>query len=142
VDASNPVVQLCAAGMMAEGRGRSGDARDLFARAWAASTDDFDRCVAAHYLARLQGSPEETLHWNREALARADAVKDDRVRGFYPSLYLNLGRSYEDIGDRAEARWYYAVAAERVDELPADGYGGMMCRGIAAGLRRTGAPEG
>lgn len=136
MDANNPVVKLCAEGMMAEGRGQSDVARDLFARAWAARTDDFDACVAAHYLARQQDSVEATLRWNQEALARANAVGDERVRGFYPSLYLNLGRSYEDMGDRDAARRSYEQAAARADDLPDDGFGAMLRRGIAAGLRR------
>jgi len=34
MDASNPVVKLCADGMTAEGEGRRDDARRLFAHAW------------------------------------------------------------------------------------------------------------
>jgi len=139
MDASNPVVKLCMDGMTAEGEGRRDDARRLFARAWATSTDDFERCVAAHYLARHQASPAETLHWKREALTRARMVGDDRVRDFYPSLYLNLGRSYEDFGQREQARRYYNLAAESVASLPADGYGAMVRRAINNGQRRTAA---
>ncbi len=128
VDAANPVVKLCAEGMMAEGRGRPDEARDLFAQAWAASGDDFEACIAAHYLARHQQSPQETLRWNRESLARADAVGDERVRGFSPSLYLNVGHSCEALGD---------LAAASAADLPADGYSAMVRRGIAAGQRRS-----
>jgi tetratricopeptide (TPR) repeat protein len=123
--------------MMAEGQGRIDDARRLFAQAWAQRTDDFDACVAAHYVARHQDSPAERLRWNREALSRAEAVPDDRVRGYFPSLYLNLGRSYEDVGNLNEARRTYELAAERVGDLLEDGYGAMVRRGIAEGRRRT-----
>jgi len=139
VDATNRVAQLCAEGMMVEGQGHGDEARKLFEQAWAESKDDVDRCAAAHYLARQQGGPEEALRWNREALDRADAVGDDRVRGFYPSLYLNMGKSYEDIGARDDARQYYTLASESVGDLADDGYGAMVRRGIAAGLRRTDA---
>lgn len=137
IDADNAVVKLCAEGMMAEGRGDAEEAHALFAQACAASTDDYEACIAAHYLARHQSSPQETLRWNHEALQRADAIGDGRVRVFYPSLYLNLGRSYEDAGDRAEARRCYDLADQCAAELPADGYGAMVRRGIAAGQRRT-----
>ena len=137
VDAGNPIVKLCADGMMAEGDGRRDDARRLFAHTWTTSTDDFERCVAAHYLARHQASPAETLHWNQESLTRARLVSDDRVRDFYPSLYLNLGRSYEDLGQHDEARRYYDLAAESAGGLLADGYGAMVRRGIRDGQRRV-----
>ncbi len=52
------------------------------------------------------------LRWNQEALARADAVGDERVHNFYPSLYVNMGRSYEVLGNWAEARRYYKLAAD------------------------------
>ncbi|KYF99828.1 hypothetical protein BE17_15770, partial [Sorangium cellulosum] len=126
IDPNNPVVRLCAEGMQAEGEGRYEDARALFERAWAACADDHDACIAAHYLARHQGTEQETLAWNQEALRRADAVGDDRVRGFYPSLLLNLGRSHEVLGDMAEARAFYERAAARLDELPAGPYGDMV----------------
>ncbi len=137
MDATNPIVALCVAGMTAEGEGRADEARRLFAHAWTTSVDDAERCVAAHYLARHQESPEQTLHWNHEALCRARMVNDDRVQGFYPSLYLNLGRSYEDLGQLDEARRYYDLAAQRASGLPTDGYGALVRRGISNGQRRT-----
>jgi tetratricopeptide (TPR) repeat protein len=111
MDLNNPVVKLCADGTRAEFEGRLDDARSLFMQAWKESKDNYDACVAAHYVARHQESPQDTLHWNQEALARADGVGDDRVRSFYPSLYVNLGHSYEVLGHQAEAKRYYQLAA-------------------------------
>jgi tetratricopeptide (TPR) repeat protein len=105
-------IKLCLEGIRAEFEGRIEDARILYSQAWEASRDDFDACVAAHYVARYQEEPEETLRWNQEALNRAKAVKDGRVQDFYPSLYLNLGHSYEMLGHQAEAQKYYKLAAE------------------------------
>jgi hypothetical protein len=109
MDTNNPVIKRCAEGMQAEFQGRFGDAHDLFMKAWEASRDDYEACVAAHYVARHEDSPQEALHWNQEALTRADAVGDERVRGFYPSLYLNLGHSAR-CSAISEARRYYALA--------------------------------
>jgi hypothetical protein len=64
MDLSNPVLKLCQEGMQAEAEGRLLDARALFEQAWAARTDDYDACVAAHYLARRQDDPAEVLRWN------------------------------------------------------------------------------
>ena len=100
--------------------------------------DDYEACIAAHYVARHQPSFEENLRWNQESLARAEAVGDERVRDFYPSLLLNLGHSYEILGDAAEARKYYDLAVERVDELPPGPYSDVVRRGISAAQQRIG----
>jgi hypothetical protein len=112
MDLNNPVVKLCAEGTRAEFEGRHDDARILYMQAWEASQDDFEACVAAHYVARYQESPQDRLRWNQEALLRAAAVGDERVCSFYPSLYLNMGHSFEVIGNMAEAKRYYELAAE------------------------------
>jgi len=111
MDTDNPVIQLCMAGSQAEFQGRHADAGRLYAQAWAAAGDNFEACIAAHYVARFQPDAQATLHWNQIALARAEAVNDDRVDPFFPSLYLNLGRSYEVLGQATLARHYYDLAA-------------------------------
>jgi hypothetical protein len=99
-------------GTRAEFEHRLDDARVPYQQAWDAHTDDYDACIAAHYVARFQDSVEESLRWNQIALKHADAVKDDRVKDFYPSLYLSLGRSYELVGNQSEAQHYYDLVAE------------------------------
>jgi len=141
IDPDNPVVRLCVKGMQAEGEGRLEEARDLFMRAWAARRDDFEACVAAHFVARHQDNLEDLLRWNLEAFDRAEAVGDERVRGFYPSLYLNLGWSYEVLGDRTEAGKYYALATTRMDDLPAGPYRDVVEKGITEGRKRMGESE-
>ncbi|MER6998613.1 hypothetical protein [Streptomyces sp. NPDC000410] len=133
----NPVVQLCAQGMSAEAEGRGADARALFLRAWEAATDDYEACVAAHYLARHQPTPEETLRWNRKCLARADRVGDERVRGFYPSLHGSIGRALLDLGDVTEARTHFEAAAGRLADLPPGPYADWLRLCVARGLRAT-----
>lgn len=145
MDENNPVVKLCAQGMQAEGDGRPEDARELYERAWAESTDDFEATVAAHYLARQQPSAEETFRWNEEALKRAGAAGaagDERIEVFYPSLYLNMGKSHEDLGDLDAARRCYETAAKKAEDLPDDGYRNLVRRGIEGGLGRIGRREG
>jgi hypothetical protein len=112
MDTSNPVIQLCMAGTRAEFEHRLEDARAFYQQAWDAHTNDYEACIAAHYVARFQDSPEETLHWNQIALSHAEAVRDERVNDFYPSLYLNLGKSHEVLGNLPEAQKYYSLAAD------------------------------
>ncbi|MDQ3007180.1 MAG: hypothetical protein M3R47_17580 [Chloroflexota bacterium] len=112
MDINNPVIKLCIEGTRAEFEHRTEEARILYKQAWAARKDDYDACIAAHYVARFQDSVEESLRWNQVALKHANAVNDERVKDFYPSLYLNLGRSYELAGNQNEAQKYYDLAAE------------------------------
>ncbi|MFD3807143.1 hypothetical protein ACFWSF_32910 [Streptomyces sp. NPDC058611] len=86
-------VRLCAEGMAAEAEGRDDDARDLFREAWDRAGDDYEACVAAHYLARQQPTPEAALHWNLTCLERADRVGDARVARAPDGLRYRVGVS-------------------------------------------------
>ncbi len=141
MDPNNAVVKLCAQGMEAEAAGRMHEAKSLFEQAWGAASDDYERCVAAHYVARHQDGPHETLRWNEECLRYADRVADARVAGFYPSLYLNLGHSHEELGDPRRAEEYYRSAEARLSALPDGPYADMVRDGVARGLARLSANE-
>jgi tetratricopeptide (TPR) repeat protein len=137
MDPNNPVVKLCAAGMAAEGEGRSADAKALFEQAFAESRDDFEACIAAHYVARHQTTVEDELEWNSRALERANLVDDERVQGFYPSLYLNLAHSLEKMGRTGEACELYGTAAARLEGQPDSPYTQLVRSRISAGRQRT-----
>lgn len=137
MDPDNPVVRLCVKGMECEFAGDFDGAAQAFQTAWDQSTDDFERCIAAHYVARHQKTPEGTLAWNEKSLHHATTVGEDRVRDFYPSLYLNLGKSHEDLGNRDEAKHFYELAAKSVDTLDEGRYGGVVRDAIARALLRV-----
>ncbi|WP_206504657.1 hypothetical protein [Streptomyces chrestomyceticus] len=139
MDANNHVVRLCVRGMEAETRGEDGTALRLFLEAWEEASDDYEACVAAHYMARHQDTPEETLRWNQECLDRADRVSDERVSGFYASLYANMARAHRELGETAVAHEYFQRAAERVEDAPGGDYGMWNRLAIAEGLRGTAA---
>lgn len=141
----NKVMELCVQGMAAEALDAD-EARRLFRQAWDAREDDFDACVAAHYLARHQLTAETRVEWNERALTHADAVRDDRVTSFYPSLYLNLATAYEELvavdqsyENVRRAREYFARAAASAKDLPPGPYADMVTSGSAGGLRRADA---
>jgi hypothetical protein len=83
MDTNNPVIQLCMEGTRAEFEHRLEEAHALYQQAWEARMDDYDACIAAHYIARFQEGPEESLRWNQIALYHADAITDDRAKDFY-----------------------------------------------------------
>ena len=108
----------------------------LFLSAWGQSTDDFERCIAAHYVARHQ-SPEEALIWNQQSLDCARAVGDERVSGFFPSLYLNIGKAYGDLGKRDDARRFYVMAVEALSFLSDDEYGKVIRAAVERAMERV-----
>ena len=136
-DPENNVVKLCAQGMNLEAEGNLEAAHQLFQEAWNAATNDFEAFTAAHFLARNQKNPLDNLKWNLEALHRATAVKEEGMQGHYPSLYLNVGKSYEDLGDLSQAAHYYQLAADSSHFLSIGPYGEMIKSGISAGLKRV-----
>jgi len=130
--------RLCAEGMALEGT--PAEARRRFEDAWAASTDDYDAAVAAHFLARHQETPLAALDWNKRALRHATAVTDGRATGFMASLYLNLAAAHADLGEREDAVPALQQAAIHLAGLPPDGYRtfvGMGIRRLAARLEMT-----
>lgn len=138
-DPDNVVVKLCAEGMSAEFEGNLEQAHHIFQQAWDSATNDFEAFTAAHYLARNQKRPEDVLLWNMKALDYANAINDDEMKIHYPSLYLNVAKSYEVLGDLKEAVKYYQFAADKAAQLPGGKYGDMIRSGIAEGLKRTGS---
>jgi rifampin ADP-ribosylating transferase len=135
-DPNNPVIKLCAQGMEFEANQKPCEAEELFLKAWHEATNDFEKFTAAHYVARYQKSVEDKLNWDKTALAFALKIADDSMSANYPSLYLNIGKCYEDLGDRDNARNNYQAALSFADSLSDDGYGQMIKSGIRNGLKR------
>lgn len=138
MDPTNSVVKLCVLGMHEEGKGNREQAAQLFRRAWEQGAGDLERCIAAHYVARHQPTPELALHWNQAALDCALRVADASVEEFFASLYLNLAKSYEDLGNREKARQLYEYAGAKLVSLPPGAYREIVQDGVTRGLRRVG----
>jgi hypothetical protein len=135
-DPDNPVVELCAAGMLVDGE--PAKALALFERAWAARRDDFDAAIAAHFVARHQPTPRATLEWNERALEHADAVPDGRAVPLLPSLCLNLGESYRNAARYDEAELVAQRGLRALEQLPVDdGYTQFVRTGLERLLQRS-----
>jgi len=74
------------------------------------------------------------LYWDKIALEFA--LKVDDIRSYYPSLYLNIAKCYEDLHDYGNAKINYKQAFSYEADLPDDGYGQMIRQGIANGIKR------
>lgn len=130
----------------AQQRALAGDrpgAVTLFSAAWAEiggeQGDPLHVVSIAHYLADLQDDPARELEWDLRALRAADALTDERaqryhgslaVRGFYPSLHLNVAADHAKLGDRPAALRHLARAEAALSDLPGGEYGEVIRGGI------------
>lgn len=136
-DPNNSVVKLCAQGMEMETKGKLKEANKLFLQAWDEATTDFEKFIAAHYVARHQKSIADKLMWDEIALNLALKIKDESIRASYPSLYLNIAKCYEDLRDIDNAKKNYHLALSFTSLLPDNGYSKMIKGGIASGIERV-----
>ncbi|MEV6766296.1 hypothetical protein AB0N16_37870 [Streptomyces sp. NPDC051105] len=91
------------------------------------------RCTLAHYLADTQDDPSDELAWDLRALSAADeAAGAEGLRGFYPSLHLNLAADYVKLGRTEAARTHLRRARGAAAALGDDGYGD----GVRAAISR------
>jgi len=116
---NNKVVKLSLEGMGMEEKGKPGEASKLFLQAWNEATNDFEKFIAAHYVARHQKNVSGKLEWLETALQFALRINNDTVKSAFPSLYANIAKCYEDLGDPGKAKENYELAASCKD-TPAD----------------------
>lgn len=107
---SNPIVQLCLKAMALEEHGQAEEAAQLFLQAWNEANRDFEKFMAAHFVARYQHTVTERLKWLESALHFALKIGDDSVKSALPSLYLNIAACYRELGDQDKARENEALA--------------------------------
>lgn len=134
MDQENPVVAAVGRGMAAEASGDIDGARAAYDDAWTIATDDYERCVAAHYVPRWIDDPSQKLQWNLDALKYADAVGDDRVKGFYASLHANVGNCLRLLGDKDGATAAYTTAQAHLGDVQEGPYKDKVAAGIATAL--------
>ncbi|MFI9804157.1 hypothetical protein ACIHEJ_07265 [Streptomyces sp. NPDC052301] len=118
------------------------EARSRFLDLWAEIGEDGDplhRCTLAHYLADTQDDPADELAWDLRALSAAEELAEAHaggdplsVRGFFPSLHLNLAADYVKLGRAEAARSHLRRARSAAGALSDDGYGD----GVRAAISR------
>jgi tetratricopeptide (TPR) repeat protein len=107
---NNNVVKLCLQGMAMEEKGKPEEARNLFLQAWNEATDDFERFISAHYVARHQEDVSDKLEWLETALQLGLKINDEAVKSAFPSLYSSIGKCHEELNDLEKAKKNYESA--------------------------------
>ncbi|KUF17032.1 hypothetical protein [Streptomyces silvensis] len=149
-DGEGAVMTRIGQAVMLQHAGDREEARTRFLALWAEigeGGDPLHRCTLAHYMADTQDDPADELAWDLRALSAAHELTDERVsahdkslavRGFYPSLHLNLAADYVKLSRPAAARSHLRLARGAVGALGDDSYGD----GIRAALDRLEAEVG
>src|SRR5436190_4257294 len=106
---NNNVVKLCLQGMGMEEIGKPEGASKLFLQAWNEATNDFEKFIAAHFVARHQKNVSDKLKWFEAALQFALNINDDSVNSAFPSLYSNIAKCYEELIDLDNAKKNYEL---------------------------------
>ena len=106
-----PVVEvryLLERGRVFNSAGQPDKARPLFLAAWEkAQTGQFDFLAvdAAHMLGIIE-PPDAALAWNVKAVAAAEKSPDAQAQGWLGALYNNIGWTYYDKREFAQAPWF------------------------------------
>src|SRR6185436_6266330 len=114
---NNNVIKLCIQGMGLEEKGKPGEASRLFLQAWNEATNDFEKFTAAHFVARHQKNVSDKLKWLETALQSALKVNYDSTTSALPSLYSNIAKCYEDLGDPVNAKKNHELAIASSNQL-------------------------
>ena len=116
---NNHVVKRCLQGMEMEEKGKPEEAARLFHQAWDEATNDFEKFIATHYVARHQKNVSDKLNWLETSLQFALKINNDTVKSAFPALYLNIAKCYEELKEPEKAKENYDLAASFKDN-PSD----------------------
>ena len=107
---NNNIVKLCVQGMVMEEKDKPEEASNLFLQAWNEAIHDFEKFIAAYYVARHQTNVPDKLKWLETSLQFALKINDVTVKGAFPSLYSNIAKCYEDLSDLDNAKKNHELA--------------------------------
>lgn len=116
---NNNIVKLCLQGMAIEENGKKEETEKLFLQAWNEATYDWEKFISAHYVARCQKNVSDRLKWLETALQFALMINDDSVKSAFPSLYSNIAKCHETLGEAEKAKRNYEFSTSFKDK-PSD----------------------
>ena len=93
-----------------EDAGQPDAALKCFLQAWNEATNDFEKFLAAYYIARRQTIVADKLHWLETALQFGTKVNDVAVQSAFPALYKHLAECYTSLGNVEQVKAYTDLA--------------------------------
>ncbi len=107
---TNPIVKRCLQGMALEDKGKAEEAAGIFLQTWNEASNDFEKFLAAYYVARHQKNVPDKLHWLQTALQLALKINNHSVNAAFGSLYDSIAKCHEELNDPGNAKKHYDLA--------------------------------
>lgn len=102
-DPKSEFIRLLMTGMGKEDEQQPEEAAGIFLNAWENAADDFERFLAAFYVARHQQNPTNRLKWLETSLQCGMNTDDDTVKSAFPLLYSTIGVCHRELGNSEKA---------------------------------------
>ncbi len=102
-DPKNNIVKLCMMGIGMRDSGKLEESGILFLKAWSEATNDFERFIAAYFVAQYQNNVSDKLKWFETSLQFALKLNDDSIKSAFTSLYLSIAKCYEALSNPVKA---------------------------------------
>lgn len=116
-DPNGAIIRLCMMGIGLEEHGKTDEARAAFYKAWNEASDDYEKFIAAYYVARMQADSEDKLKWMQTSVQCALNVNDENVKSAYSTLYAFIATCYEALGDTDNARLNHELSELNKGEI-------------------------
>ncbi len=113
---NNPFIQLCIQGMNLEDQHKPDKASVVFLQAFEQAVNDYEKFIAAWFLARLQLKVADKLTWYKIALDLTLTINNEAVISALPSLHEHLATCYQELCDTTDAKKHYRLALETVKQ--------------------------
>lgn len=111
---NNAVIQLCMQGMAMNEKGEFEKAGQLFSQAWNEASNNFEKFIAAYYIARHKNNADDKLTWLQPALQLAIGLDTTVAKGTLPSIYNDIAKCYKALGNEQSAAHYEQLAQSAV----------------------------
>jgi len=118
---NNNVVKLCVSSMAFEGKGLPEEASKLCIQAWDEATNDFEKFIAAHFVAQHQKNIADKLKWFETALQFALKANNDAAKSAFSSLYSNIAKCYDGLNDPENSKKNHDLSILFKDKISDDG---------------------
>lgn len=118
---NNNIVQLCLQGMNLQESGNTAEATTICTKAWNDATNNFEKFLAAWFIARLQHNVADKRTWLQTALELVLSINSITANSALPTLYSAIATCYQEEGDEHNAQKMYELSTAHHNTITDNG---------------------